>query len=158
MTNDAGTNREIVKQGFRAIVCGGRDFTDKASAFAWLDHYHSNSVPLALVIHGAQRGADTLADEWAIARRVSVMVIRADWEQYGLAAGPIRNAQMLNEGVPHFVIAMPGGRGTRNMIKQAERLRVPVLRPAKELVGIAGATGLQQACRNNDLAKGACSK
>jgi hypothetical protein len=119
--------------GFRAIVCGGRDFTDKARAFAWLDHYHSNSVPLAMVIHGGAPGADTLAGEWAMARRVSVMVIRADWEQYGLAAGPIRNAQMLNEGVPHFVIALPGGKGTRNMIEQAERLRVPVLRPAKEL-------------------------
>lgn len=119
--------------GFRAIVCGGRDFTDKERAFTWLDHYHKGSIKLDLVIHGGARGADTIAGQWAAERGVPVMMIPADWDRYGVAAGPIRNAKMLERGEPHFVIAMPGGRGTRNMIEQAERLRVPVLRPAKEI-------------------------
>jgi UDP-N-acetylmuramoylalanine-D-glutamate ligase len=33
---------------------------------------------------------------------------------------------MLNNGKPDLVVAFPGGRGTENMVKQAEAAGVPV--------------------------------
>lgn len=92
-----------------------------------LDYYH-DSNPFSVVIHGAARGADTLAAEWARDRGIPVLPFPADWDSHPRAAGPIRNAQMLREGKPDVVIAFPGGRGTANMIDQAERAGVPVLR------------------------------
>jgi hypothetical protein len=44
-----------------------------------------------------------------------------------VAAGPIRNARMLEEGKPDIVIAFPGGRGTANMIEQAHAAGVEVV-------------------------------
>lgn len=112
----------------RVLVCGGRDFVDYARAHAVLDHYHAESGGFSCLIQGAARGADTLAAEWADARGIRVLPFPADWDGHGRSAGHIRNAQMLREGKPDVVIAFPGGRGTDNMIDQATRAGVPVLR------------------------------
>jgi hypothetical protein len=48
-----------------------------------------------------------------------VETYEADWESHGRAAGPIRNAKMLIEGKPDYVIAFPGGYGTLDMKKKA---------------------------------------
>jgi predicted Rossmann-fold nucleotide-binding protein len=39
----------------------------------------------------------------------------------GLAAGPIRNQQMIDEGKPDLVIAFPGGAGTHDMMARATK-------------------------------------
>ena len=54
------------------------------------------------------------------ANGVVVEEFKADWDKFGRAAGPIRNAQMLREGKPDLVVAFPGGRGTANMVAQAK--------------------------------------
>lgn len=114
----------------RVLVCGGRDYTNEAMAFAILDAAHAAN-PIIEVIHGAAAGADMLAAMWAAKRGVPERPFQADWETYGKAAGPMRNRKMLDEGKPHIVIAFPGGRGTRNMIEQAEGANVPVARIKK---------------------------
>jgi hypothetical protein len=111
----------------RVLVCGGREFADKGRVFTVLDYYREASEGFTVVIHGAARGADSLAGEWAAARGISVEEYPANWERDGRAAGPIRNAQMLREGKPTVVVAFPGGRGTADMIAQAKRAGVPVL-------------------------------
>lgn len=113
--------------GYRVLVCGGRDFTDAGYLFAVLDHYHRETGAFECVIQGCARGADTLAGEWADARNVPVLPFPADWDSHPRAAGPIRNAQMLREGRPSFVVAFPGGNGTEDMKRQARRAGVPVL-------------------------------
>lgn len=110
----------------RVLVCGGRDFTDAARVFSVLDYYHGQR-PFSVVVHGAARGADNLAGEWAISRDVPVLAFPADWDRHGSAAGHLRNAQMIGEGKPEMVIAFPGGRGTGNMMRQARENWIPVL-------------------------------
>ena len=78
----------------RVLVCGGRDYTDRGAVFAALDELHARE-PIALLIHGAARGADSLGGEWAAARGVPVQAFPADWKKHGRAAGPKRNQQML---------------------------------------------------------------
>lgn len=119
----------------RVLVCGGRDYADRARLFAVLDHYHAESGGFAVVIHGAAPGADSLADEWARLRGVPVEAYPAAWDDlsavpcvprrrrdgvpYNAAAGGIRNERMLREGRPDVVLVFPGGRGTEDMYRRA---------------------------------------
>ena len=83
---------------------------------------------VSLVIHGAARGADTLLDEWAQVWGIPSLAFPAQWRRLGRAAGPLRNGRMLAEGKPDLVIAFPGGRGTADMVRQAEAAGVRVIR------------------------------
>jgi hypothetical protein len=107
----------------RILVCGGRDYINKSKVFQVLNLYTSVQV----IIHGAARGADLLAREWAVIHNVPELAFKADWDRYGLGAGPRRNAQMLAEGHPDLVIAFPGGRGTADMIKKARKAGILVI-------------------------------
>lgn len=111
----------------RVLVCGGRDCEKQKEVFAVLDRYHAER-PFSVVIHGAARGADTLAGQWAAARGVPVEEYPADWQRLGNGAGPARNARMLRDGRPEVVVAFPGRRGTHDMTERATRARVPVVR------------------------------
>lgn len=109
----------------RVLVCGGRDYDDAKRVYLvldWLDELFG----VEAVIHGNATGADTLAQEWCIKNDVVDYPFPPNWREYGTPAGPIRNKKMLIEGLPHVVIAFPGGIGTANMIKQAKEAGVPV--------------------------------
>jgi hypothetical protein len=112
----------------RILVCGGRDFKDRQRLFVVLDQVHSKRG-IDIIISGAARGADTLAVDWAKSREIAYQEFPADWDQYGKAAGPIRNRQMLVEGKPDGVIAFPGGNGTADMIRQSKKAGLKVYEP-----------------------------
>jgi SLOG family YspA-like protein len=125
----------------RVLACGGRGYgvppldanpADVARAErerAWLvrklDQLHAK-YPVALLIHGAATGADTLAGAWAAGRGVPVQACPADWQRYGKRAGRIRNLYMLSVHNPDVVVAFPGGAGTAHMVEitNAEGVRV----------------------------------
>lgn len=112
----------------RLLVCGGRDFSDKNALWIVLDQIHA-ATPIAVIIHGAAAGADTMAGEWAVARGVPVEPYRVeaeDWKLYGGRAGNRRNQLMLDEGKPDLVLATPGGSGTRDMKARARKAGVKV--------------------------------
>jgi hypothetical protein len=106
------------------LVCGGRDYDDKGLVFRTLD----SLVPL-VVIQGGAQGADKLARLWAkkTATHCASVNVPALWDDYGTAAGPYRNEAMLRLN-PDCVVAFPGGKGTANMITQARKAGIPVLR------------------------------
>ena len=108
------------------LVCGGRNYNDRAHTFLTLDRMHKER-PITKVIHGAARGADTLGGDWARARRIPVQAFPAQWNTEGRAAGPKRNQRMLDQGHPTEVLAFPGGTGTADMKRRARTAGVPVL-------------------------------
>lgn len=110
----------------RLLVCGGRDYSDRRRAYVELDRIHV-AYPISVIICGAAAGADRLAMDWAAARRVKCLPFPADWEKHGRRAGPIRNQQMLDEGVPTLVVAFPGGTGTADMVRRATKAGIKVL-------------------------------
>lgn len=110
----------------RVLVCGGRDYADGAKFDAVMDQVVHEGI--TAIIEGCARGADSMAEIYGLTWSIPVIHFPADWDKNGKAAGPIRNKQMLIEGKPDLVIAFPGGRGTANMIEQAERAGVPVRR------------------------------
>jgi YspA, cpYpsA-related SLOG family len=79
------------------------------------------------LVHGAARGADALAADWAESQGIDVWAMPADWERNGRIAGPLRNQQMLDDAKPALVIAFPGGSGTRDMVRRAKAAGIEVI-------------------------------
>ena len=110
----------------RLLVCGGRDFEDQQFTDWALDAIHARR-PISLLIEGGARGGDRCARMWAQKRDIPVKTFEADWKRYRHRAGPIRNQQMLDEGHPELVAALPGGKGTTDMVLKARAAGVRTL-------------------------------
>ena len=113
----------------KVLVCGGRNFNDYNFLKQRLD---KGLGKINLIIHGAARGADSLADKWAKENNISTITFPADWKKHGNKAGFIRNAEMLAKSDPDFVIAFNGGNGTKHMIDLCKITNVKYLSQADE--------------------------
>jgi hypothetical protein len=117
----------------RVLVCGGRDYADRANVFSTLDRIACvcDEMPLPdadfVLIHGDAKGADAIADDWGVCNWVQIEKLPADWDTHGKGAGPIRNQRMIDEGKPEVVVAFPGGRGTADMVRRAKAAGVRVI-------------------------------
>lgn len=111
----------------RVLVCGSRDYADRAMVYAVLDRVRAKHPDL-YVIHGGASGADHLASDWAEAAGVPQQEFLARWSEYGRRAGPMRNQRMLEEGKPDAVVAFPGGTGTEDMVRRAAASGLPIWR------------------------------
>lgn len=110
----------------RVLVCGGRNFDDQLMFNTFMDAVHEKYI-VTVIIEGEARGADTMARLWAENRMVECIKFPAKWSEYGKAAGPMRNKQMLDAGRPELVVAFPGGSGTAHMVRIATEAKIPVL-------------------------------
>jgi predicted Rossmann-fold nucleotide-binding protein len=104
----------------RILVCGGRDYDN----YPRVQYVLGQTVNLDndIIIEGGAKGADRMARTFAINYGVAHETYPADWEK---AAGILRNQEMLETGID-LVIAFPGGRGTADMIRRAEKAGVEV--------------------------------
>lgn len=108
------------------LICGGRDFADQAMFDSAMgDLVRLNGCP-ARIVHGAARGADSMANAWADRKAIQIIRMPADWQRHGRAAGPIRNQEMLDRMKPSLVVAFPGGKGTADMIGRARKAGIDV--------------------------------
>lgn len=101
------------------LVCGGRNFRDRSLMDMVLD-----GTEIDCIVHGGAEGADQMAGDWAISRSKPEIIVPAQWVNFQKNAGPHRNGWMLRFTKVNHVIAFPGGRGTLNMIKQAEKAKI----------------------------------
>lgn len=110
----------------RVLVCGDRNWSDKKKIRARL----SLCLVGTTIIHGAARGADSIAGEVARELGFEVCEFPAEWERFGRAAGPIRNRQMIEEGHLDYILAfhsdLSKSKGTKNMVEQAKKVGIPV--------------------------------
>lgn len=122
------------------VVTGGRDYDD-AQFIGWAlghfyDYYRDNPKPGTTmvvqnltIVNGGARGADELSSRWADKWKIGKNIHHADWNLYGIAAGPIRNKHML-EAYPKdstIVVAFPGGNGTKDCVERARRMGLSVV-------------------------------
>lgn len=115
-----------IYDGFKVLVCGGRDFND------WfLFNQAMDKLPKkpTLIIHGDARGADTMAKQWGLTHGIYPVGIPALWKIYDKKAGGHRNAAMVFIMKPDYVLALPGGTGTQDMVDKATETGITTWRP-----------------------------
>lgn len=117
------------------LICGGRHFDNyellRATVTKYIaDHgFESHNIE---IISGHCPGADMLGERFAQEHNTEMKLFPAQWQQFGRAAGPIRNKQMVDylNSFEHKVViafASPNSRGTRNTISLARRMGIDVL-------------------------------
>lgn len=110
----------------RLLVCGGRDFSNSALVYRVLEELHS-AHRFTLVIHGGERGVDSLTDAWAMNKRLPIEAYRPDWPLHGKLADAKRQVEMLRSGRPTMLVAFPGGKGTKNLVQLAYSIPIPTI-------------------------------
>jgi len=110
----------------RILVTGGRDYVNVTYAHGVLEQINAYYKEGIVIIQGGAKGADRIAKDWALKNGVPCITMDAAWDYYEKRAGSVRNKWMIDICAPDFVLAFPGGIGTANMIKEAERVQCPV--------------------------------
>ncbi len=108
------------------IVTGSRDWTNSKVIFDALDACHA-TTPIEVLVNGGARGADDISTEWAIHNKVECVIVPAEWDLYGKAAGMRRNRKMLDMYPKAHVLGFPLGRspGTRGCLAEAKKRGMP---------------------------------
>jgi hypothetical protein len=111
----------------RVIVCGSRTWSDYATILSEIAGLALELPPPLVIVHGDAQGADRLAARAASSMNLRTEAHPAQWGTYGKRAGPIRNKEMAALGA-ELVLAFWDGssRGTRHMIREAERRAIEV--------------------------------
>ena len=114
---------------------GGRDLAWPQQRVAAELLARSGGRLVHLLLHGGARGADAAIGRAAQQLGWSALVMPAQWQLHGRAAGPIRNRELLQQAIAKavahtspgslasvLVVAFPGGAGTASLVKQARRM------------------------------------
>ena len=110
-------------------MCGSRDFDDLAAVQSELPVRPALDGAPATIVHGAARGADTLAGK--IARAYPELFVEeahpAEWDKHGKRAGILRNLEIVKLGADLCIAFWDGGSpGTGHMIGACARNGIPV--------------------------------
>lgn len=82
---------------------------------------------ITAIISGCARGADLWGEVYAQDKKILLIRMPAEWDEYGKYAGPIRNREMAKEGDVLLAIWDGASKGTHNMIQEAIKAGIPVI-------------------------------
>lgn len=124
----------------RVIVCGMRDWANVEAIARPLSALLKKHGAELKIRHGACYpppdpvtgirpliSADWLAQLWCENNHVAAFPVPAEWETYGNAAGPRRNAEMARHGADLCLAFWDGkSAGTGDMVRRASASGIPV--------------------------------
>jgi hypothetical protein len=110
------------------IIAGPRDFHDTVTLTKAMKEVAWTAEE---VVSGCASGVDRMAEEWAESWAIPVRRFPAKWDEHGDAAGPIRNREMAayaaSKGGRLLALWDGVSKGTRSMIDEARKLKVPTM-------------------------------
>lgn len=106
------------------LICGGRDYENTKRVREIVMDLQREGF--TRIVEGGATGADRQAREAGQHFGLDVVTYWANWSKYGQAGGGERNQRMLDEQMPHLVVAFPGGPGTADMVRRAFEANVEV--------------------------------
>lgn len=99
------------------VVTGGRNYSNRQFVWGVMDTLKFKYKNIRIRV-GDAYGVDAFVRGWAAHNNIPFEVYRADWKQFGKAAGPIRNRKMIAGA--DILYAFPGGKGTKDCTNAAE--------------------------------------
>lgn len=84
------------------------------------------------VIHGGAQGVDMMAGEWARSKGYPVDVFLPDWDQFGKAAGYMRNRDMVEVATAAIVVWDGRSKGTRHTLDLLDHHLTPYVLVRRE--------------------------
>ncbi len=111
----------------RILVTGSRQWLHTRSIRTALDQLLDQHGAVTLVHGACTRGADAIANSWALRRRdeghtVTVEAHPANWSEFGRRAGMVRNSAMVKLGADvTLAFWRDGSVGTRGCFQASDR-------------------------------------
>lgn len=110
----------------RLGVSGYRDYNDYESFSKTIKSVvESHSIDEVNV--GTCRGTDQMCIRWCSENGVKCRLFKADWDIYGLKAGPIRNGLIVSNSDIIVAFLHLESKGTKNTISLASKMDKPTL-------------------------------
>lgn len=103
----------------RTIIAGSRDLTDYSNVIEAITLAEARGIIPTVVLSGTARGVDRLGERWAIENHVKLEKYPANWEEFKLRAGHIRNELMASKADALIAIYDGKSSGTKDMISLA---------------------------------------
>lgn len=107
----------------RIIIAGSRSITDHDLVYDEFADFWSafgaSECQDPIIVSGGARGVDSCAKELADIYHLPYVEFEADWDQYGKAAGFIRNDKMANFADCCLVIWDGKSKGAKHMVHTA---------------------------------------
>ena len=115
----------------KVIIAGSRGFTEAYYYEVICEAMAKFPNEVTEVVSGGCAGPDRCGEKWAKAHNIPVKQFLPNWNEYGKAAGPIRNRQMADYADALVAIWDGRSRGIKNMIEEARErcLKVIVHQP-----------------------------
>ena len=107
----------------KLAVIGSRDFTDRELMHSVLNKCKQS---VKVLVSGGAKGADRLAEEWALSLGIKTEIYIPDWNLYGNSAGFIRNKLIINSADATIAFWDGTSKGTKSSIDYAKKLNKPV--------------------------------
>lgn len=102
----------------RVIIAGSRTITNPIEVEKAIT---ASGFQITDVICGGAKGVDQLGQIWAAAHNISLRFFYPDWNQYGDAAGPIRNSIMADNADALILVWDGKSLGSQNMLTTATK-------------------------------------
>lgn len=119
----------IVAAGISLAIVGYREYTDYKEFEVKVDQclQEWSGTPVAEIVSGGCRGADTMAERYAREHKISMCVLRPDWSKYprGYQAYTMRDQDIARQCSHMIAFPSTQGKGTQHTIAFAEKLGKP---------------------------------
>lgn len=114
----------------KVIIAGSRSITrfriKDLREFMREIYEENNDFFINEIVSGCARGIDRLGEQYAVTYGIMLHKFPANWEKFGLGAGPIRNEEMAEYADALIAIWDGKSKGTLDMIIQMRTLGKPV--------------------------------
>lgn len=107
----------------KTIIAGSRSITDMQYVE---DAVKKSHFTITEIVSGGAKGIDTLAIIYAQQHQIPLIIMRANWDQYGKSAGFRRNGEMAKYADALIAIWDGQSRGTLHMINVAKERKLKV--------------------------------
>jgi hypothetical protein len=108
----------------RTIIAGSRDLLYPLDLVTRAVNSYKDMLTITCVLSGTARGIDRAGEEWAKAHNIPIEYYPANWDEFGKAAGFIRNREMALRADALLAVWDGKSRGTANMIRTAALLNL----------------------------------